>query len=149
VADRSQVLRSSAAYAALGEGGQRVLKVIEEEVRRGGSAISLDDLVDATGSCRSSVRRGIRQVEALGFLTVAMTARHANQFALSDGWREVDTADEAKRLLKLAKLPTPPRARTVPPKRVRPVKVEVEVERPPVEPQRYAPSLPTLAWLGR
>jgi hypothetical protein len=137
-------VQRSAAYRALSDGGQRVLKVIEDEVRRGGSAISLDTLMDATGLCRSSVRRGIRQCELVEFIAVSMGPRHNNLFKLADGWRNVDKADEAKRRIKQAKLPTPPRQISAPPRAVRPVKARVEVEQPP---PRAAPSMPVVAWV--
>ena len=93
---------------------------------------------------RCSVRRGLRLAEELGFISVAVGPRHNHEFRLVDDWRDVD-ADEAKRRVKQARLPTPPRPRSVPPKPVRPVKVKVEVERPPPR----QPSMPAVAWLGR
>ena len=54
-----------------------------------------------------------------------MGPRRVNVFRLSDGWRGLDM-DEAKRRVKLARLPTPPRASSMPPKPVRQVKVPVE-----------------------
>jgi hypothetical protein len=140
----SQAQRS-AAYAALCVGGQLVLKVIEEEVRRGGSAISLDMFMERADLCRCSVRRGIRQCEALGFVAVSRGPRHNNLSKLADGWRDADTADEAARRAKMARLPTPPRQIIAPPRAVRQVKARVE--QPRIE--RAAPSLPTLQWLGR
>jgi hypothetical protein len=142
MAGRSEVQRS-AADAALCVGGQRVLKVIEEEVRGGGSAITLDQLMDRADLCRSSVRRGIRQCELVGFIAVAMGPRRVNLFKLSDGWKSLDAA-EAKRRMKLAKEPTPPRQISAPPKPVR--QARVEVEQPP---PRAVPSMPVVAWIGR
>lgn len=144
MADRSEVSRSSAAHLALSEGGQRVLRVIEDEGRRGVSTISLDTLSELSGLCRSSVRRGVRQLEELGFVVISMTPRRVSLFKLSDGWKSLDP-NEVKLRLKQAREPTPPRPRTVSPKPSRPVKVKVEVE----QPQRYTPSLPQLRWLGR
>jgi hypothetical protein len=141
MAGRSEVERS-AAYKAMADTARRVFHEIEAT---GGGAISLDQLMDATGRGRSAVRHGVRQCEVLGFVAVAMTARRTNEFRLADGWAEV-SAEEAKHLLKLAKLPTPPRATSSPPKPVRPVKVRVEVEPPP---PRAAPSMPVVAWLQR
>ncbi len=66
-----------------------------------------------------------------------MGPRRVNVFRLSDGWRGLDM-DEAKRRVKLARLPTPPRA-SMPPKPVRQVKVPVERPRT----VRRVPSLPT------
>ena len=140
-----RTVERSAAFAALSVGGQRVLKVIEAEVKRGGGAISLDDLMDRADLCRSSVRRGIRQCEALSFITVTMGPRRTNEFKLADGWREL-SADEAARRVKQARLPTPPRQTSAPPRAARPLKVRVEVEQPAVE--RRAPSLPQVQWLG-
>ena len=137
-------LQKSEAYAVLSEGGRKVLHVIDAEVRRGAVSISLDTLSELSGLCRSSVRCGIRLCETLGFLSVMLGPRRTNQFALSDGWRSVDE-DEAKRLVKLARGPTPPRPTSSPPKPVKPVKVRVEVERP--APRQ--PSMPALQWLGR
>ena len=134
----------SAAYRALGFSGAKVLKVIEQEVRRGVSAVSLDTLAGETGLCRSSARRGVRLAEVLGFLTVIMGVRHNSLYQLSDGWRSVGE-DEAARRVKLARLPTPPRERIAPPKPATQAKVRVEVE----QPQRYTPSLPQVQWLGR
>ena len=144
MAGRSEV-RKSPAFEALSVGGKRALKVIEEEVRGGGSAITLDELMDRADLCRSSVRRGIRQCELVGFIAVAMGPRRVNLFKLSDGWKSLDAA-EAKRRMKLAKEPTPPRQSSAPPT-ARQAKVRVEVEQPPVE--RRAPSLPQVQWLGR
>jgi hypothetical protein len=134
----------SAAYGALSVGGKLVLKVIEDDVRRGSGAITLDRLMEQRDLCRSSVRRGIRQCEALGFVSVSMGFRRVGQFQLSDRWRALD-ADEAARLVKLAKSKTPPRATSAPPKPVRPVKARVEVEQPP--PPRQ-PSMPVVAWIA-
>jgi hypothetical protein len=139
-----RAVERSPAFAALSVGGQRVLKVIEQQAGRGVVAISLDDLMDRADLCRSSVRRGIRQCEALGFVVVAMGARRCSVFKLADDWRSVDEV-EAKRRIAQARLPTPPRQTSAPPKPVKPVKVEVE--QPPVE--RRAPSLPQVQWLGR
>jgi hypothetical protein len=143
MAGRSEVQRS-AAYAALSVSGKTVLKVIEEEVRRGGGAITLDQFMDVDMS-RSAARYGIRQCEELGFIAVSMGPRHNNLFKLADGWRGL-SADEAARRVKQARLPTPPRQTGAPPRAVRPVKVRVEVEQPAVE--RRAPSLPQVQWLG-
>jgi hypothetical protein len=71
--------------------------------------------------------------------TVSMGPRRVNVFRLSDGCRGLDM-DEAKRRVKLARLPTPPRASSMPPKPVRQVKVPVERPRT----VRRVPSL--LAW---
>ena len=68
-----------------------------------------------------------------------MGPRRVNVFRLSDGCRGLDM-DEAKRRVKLARLPTLPRASSMPPKPVR--QVEVPVERPRTV--RRVPSLP--AW---
>ena len=64
MAGRSE-LQKSPAFAALCVGGKQVLKVVEDEVRRGGSAISIDGFMERADLCRSSVRRGIRQCEVL------------------------------------------------------------------------------------
>jgi hypothetical protein len=66
MADRSEV-EASAAWARLAESGKRVFHEIEA---MGGGAISLDQLMDATGHCRSAVRHGVRQCEVLGFISV-------------------------------------------------------------------------------
>ena len=144
MAGRSQVQRS-AAYLALSDGGGRVLDAVEQLAGRGAVAITLEQLMELTDLCRSSVRRGVRQCEALGFIAVTMGPRRTSQFQLSDGWKSLD-ADGAARLVKQARLPTPPRARTAPPKPVRQAKVRVEVEQPP--PPRQ-PSMPVVAWIGR
>ena len=144
MAGRSQAQRS-AAYAALGVSGVKVLSVIEQKAGRGAVAISLDTFMGETELGRCSVRRGVRLAEELGFISVAVGPRHNHEFRLVDDWRDVD-ADGAAQRVKQARLPTPPRPRSAPPKPVRPVKVEVEQ---PVEPQRYTPSLPQVQWLGR
>lgn len=139
-------VRKSPAFGVLSVGGRKVLRAVADEVRRGGSAISLDTLMGETDLCRSSVRRGIKQAEALGLISVTMGPRHNNLFQLSDGWRAID-AGEAARLAKLSRLPTPPRATSVPPRAVKTAKVPVaEVVE---QPQRYTPSLPQLRWLRR
>jgi hypothetical protein len=140
MAGRPEVLRS-AAYAVLSASGKQVVKVIEEEVRRGAVAITLDELMDRADLCRSSVRRGVRQCEVLGFVSVTMGFRRVGQFQLSDGGRAID-ANEAERLAKQARLPTPPRASNVPPKPVRQVKAPVERPRT----VGRVPSLPTMPW---
>jgi hypothetical protein len=66
-------------------GGQRVLKVVEDEVRRGGSAISLDTLMER-GMCRAAARYGIKQVELFGFVMLK-------------AYLGADRADDARRLL--------------------------------------------------
>ena len=71
--------------------------MIEEEVRRGGVAISLDDLmggwlVQIGGQARRQAVRGS------GLHRLSVGHRRVNQFALSDHWRELDE-DEAKRLV--------------------------------------------------
>jgi hypothetical protein len=143
MAGRSEAQKSPA-FAALSVGGQRVLKVIEQ-AGRDGVAISLDQFMERADLCRSSVRRGIRQCELVGFVTVSIGARRCSVFALADGWRRLD-AGEAKRRMKLAKEPTPPRATSAPSKPVRQAKARVEVEQPRVVRQ---PSMPRLAWLQR
>lgn len=137
-----RAVERSAAFAALSVGGRKVLKVIEEEVRRGAVALSLDDLMGESGLCRSAVRYGVKQAQLLGFIAISVGHRRVNQFALSDHWRELDE-DEAKRLVAKARSPTPQRPRTVPPKPVKRARIEVEQPPPPRQ-----PSLPTVAWLG-
>jgi hypothetical protein len=147
MAGRSDVQRS-VAHRAMSDGGRKVLHAVEAEVRRGGGAITLEQLMELTDLCRSSVRRGVRQCEELGFAVVTMGPRRANLFQLSDGWRAIDT-DEAERLAKQSRLPTPPRQTSAPAKPVRPVKARVE--QPPVEqpPPPRQPSMPVVAWIGR
>ena len=124
-----RAVERSAAFAALSVGGRKVLKVIEEEVRRGAVALSLDDLMGESGLCRSAVRYGVKQAQLLGFIAISVGHRRVNQFALSDHWRELDE-DEAKRLVAKARSPTPQRPRTVPPKPVKRARIEVEQPRP-------------------
>jgi hypothetical protein len=138
-------LQKSEAYATLSVGGGRVLDAVEQLAGRGAVAITLEQLMELTDLCRSSVRRGIRQCELVGFIAVAMGPRRVNLFKLCDGWKSLDAA-EAKRRMKLAKEPTPPRQSSAPPRAVRPVKVPVEVEQPP---PRAVPSMPQVQWLGR
>jgi hypothetical protein len=88
MAGRSEAQKSPA-FAALSVGGQRVLKVIEQ-AGRDGVAISLDQFMERADLCRSSVRRGIRQCELVGFVTVSIGARRCSVFALADGWRRLD-----------------------------------------------------------
>jgi hypothetical protein len=144
MADRSE-LQKSEAYRALSEGGRRVLDAVEQLAGRGAVAITFQQLMELTDLCRSSVRRGVRQCEALNFIVVALGPRRTSQFQLTDGWKSLD-ADEAARLVKQARWPTPPRPRSAPPKPVRHAKVPVEVEQPP--PPRQ-PSMPVVAWIGR
>lgn len=147
MAGRPEVKRS-AAYLALSDGGKKVLHVIEDEVRRGVSTISLERLAERADLCRSSVRRGIKQAEALGLISVTLGPRHANEFRLCDRWKSID-ASEAARLVAKTRLPTPPRATSVPPRAVKTAKVPVAevVEQPRIE--RAAPSMPRVAWLQR
>jgi hypothetical protein len=145
MADRD--VEGSAAYGALSDSGKAVLHVIERRAGHGVVAISLEAIGDATDLSRSAIRHGIRRAEALGFISVTLGPRHNNQFQISDGWRDVETADEAARRMKLAKEPTPPRPASAPPKPVRQVKARIEVEQQPVV--RQVPSLATVQWLGR
>jgi len=144
MAGRSQVLKSSQAYAALPVGGKLVLKVIEVLAGRGAIAITLDRLMERCDLCRSSVRCGIRQIEELNFVTIEVGHRRASLFKLSDSWKSVD-ANEAARRVGRARLPTPPRASSAPPKPVRQVKAPVE------QPRTVGggvPSMPAVAWRG-
>jgi hypothetical protein len=143
MAGRSE-LQKSPAFAALSDSGKRVLQVIEQ-AGRGAVAISLEQFMDADMR-RSAARYGIRQCEELGLIAVTMGPRRVNQFALADGWRDLETAGEAARLVKLARLPTPPRASSAPPRAVKQAKARVEVEQPPTV--RQVPSMPTVAWIG-
>jgi hypothetical protein len=104
-----------------------------------GVAISLDKFMEQCDLCRSAVRYGIKQCELLGFAVITIGPRRVSQFRLAEGWRGLD-ADEAKRRVRLARLPTPPRASSVPPKPVRQVKAPVERPRT----VRRVPSLPTM-----
>ena len=138
--DDSATMREMVAFVLESAG----YRVIEQKAGRGAVAISLDTFMGETGLGRCSVRRSVRLAEELGFISVAVGPRHNHEFRLTDDWRDVD-ADEAKRRVAQARLPTPPRPRTAPPKPVRQAKVEVER----IEPQRYTPSLPQVQWLGR
>jgi hypothetical protein len=140
MAGRSQ----SPAYLALSEGGRRVLQVIEQRAGRGSAEVSLDCFMDATGLCRSSVRHAIKLIERLGFIAISTEHRRVNQFALSGHWRELDEV-EARRRIAMARLPTPPRQTSAPPRAARPVKAVHPVEQSP--PPRQ-PSMPVVAWLG-
>ena len=149
MADRSEVLQS-AAYAALSLGGKRVLHVIEEEVAAHGNGvvIPLDEFM-ARGMCRTAAQFGIRQCECLGLIKVEIGPRRVNVFRLCDDWRALDKV-EAKRLVRLARGPTPQRASSKPVV-VKPVKVvkppkQVTVE-PPREDLPRVPSMPKLAFL--
>jgi hypothetical protein len=124
MADRSEVLQS-ATYAALSVGGKRVLKVILDHVGHDAAAISLAQFMERGMCCRSTARIGIKQCELVDFVTVSMGHRRVNVFRRSDGWRGLD-ADEAKRRVRLARLPMPPRASSVPSK----PQVKAPVERP-------------------
>jgi hypothetical protein len=146
-------VEASAAYRAMASSGQKVLAAIEREIERGNAALSFETLMELSGLCRSAVRLGVKQAEALGFVIVTSGARRTSTFALAEAWRDLNII-EAKRLARLARGPSPPRERsarlTHKPqvhrvKAERPVEPEVEVERPV---ERRAPSLPPLQWLG-
>jgi hypothetical protein len=106
-------VQQSPAFAALSVGGVRVFHVILDQVGHDGAAMSLRQLMDLSGLCRSSVRIGIKQCELVEFVSVTMGHRRINTFTLSDGWKSLD-ADEAARRVKLARSPMPPRQRVSP-----------------------------------
>jgi hypothetical protein len=89
MAGRSE-LQKSPAYWAMSDGGRRVLDAVEQLAGRGAVAITLEQLMELTDLCRSSVRLGVRQCEALNFIVVAMGPRRTCQFQLSDGWKSLD-----------------------------------------------------------
>jgi hypothetical protein len=93
MADRSQ----SPAYRALSDGGRKVLGVIEQKAGRGVVAITLEQLMDESGLCRSATRYGVRQCEVLGFVNVAMGHRRVNVSRLNDGWRRPSLRGDALR----------------------------------------------------
>ena len=147
--DRSEVLQSPA-YLALTPAGRKVLHFIEGEVMRGGDgvAIPLTTFTSNGGMCRTAARFGIKQCERLGFISIGTGLRHANTFRLVDGWRTIG-ADEAARLVKLAKLPKPPQVaapKPVKPPKPAPTPKPVKAE-PPRMIERRVPSLPRLSFM--
>jgi hypothetical protein len=117
MAGRSE-LQKSAAYWALSNGGRKVLHAVEQQAGRGAVAITFEQLMEESGLCRSSVRYGVKQAQLLGFIAVSMGPRRTNEFKLTDGWRGL-SADEAKRRVAQARLPTPSRESSAPPRAVR------------------------------
>jgi hypothetical protein len=69
-----RAVERSAAYAALSDGGRRVLQVIEQEVGHDGVAISLEHFM-SRGMCRSAARNGIK--------------RSSGSALSASGWRSV------------------------------------------------------------
>ena len=147
--DRSGVV-ASAAYAAMTRSGRRVLHLIEGEVERGGgtASISLDDFDRRFGCSRRSTCFALKQLALLRLHHHRHGTAPRQDVPLYDGWRAV-TADEAKRLVKQARLPKPPRA-AVPklPKPVKPPKASKppKVKRPRMN-ERRAVSLPKLSFV--
>lgn len=115
----------SSAYLALTPGGKRVLDVISREIERNGAArISRRVFHQTHGISRSAVGFGLKQLALCGFVVVSEEGwQRANVYHLDDGWRSLD-ADEAKRLVKLAHEPKPPRVwhKSVMQKPVKPAK---------------------------
>ena len=109
---------------------------------QGASHAGTDDADGCAGCGQASDDRAVGRATNR---TVSMGPRRVNVFWLSDGWRGLDM-DEAKRRVKLARLPTPPRQISAPPKPVRQAQVEQPVEQPP---PRAVPSMPAVAWIGR
>ena len=143
--DRAGVL-TSPAYLAMTPVGQRVLRLIEDNINRsGGSAVTLPRR--SFGGSKGSVSFGIKQCERLGFVSIGVGVRHANTFSLTDGWRAVD-AVEAKRRVQLAKLPKPPKVaapQPVKPPKPAPTPKPVTVARPSTTPRPV--TLPRLSFM--
>jgi hypothetical protein len=100
----STLVTLGAAYKS--NGGRKVLHAVEQQAGRGAVAITFEQLMEESGLCRSSVRYGVKQAQLLGFIAVSMGPRRTNEFKLTDGWRGL-SADEAKRRVAQARLPTP------------------------------------------
>jgi hypothetical protein len=140
--DRSDVL-TSPAYQTLSPSSKRVLHlIIGETERNGGEPVSLSHDWFEAKMARGSSIKAVKQLRALGFVTVETGKRGTNTFAFCDGWREVN-AEEAQRRVALARLPTPQRPAA--PKPVKAPKPE-PLARPHVRVQRGVPSLPRFSW---
>ena len=140
--DRSDVL-TSPAYQTLSPSGKRMLHLIVGVTERnGGEPVSLSHGWFEAKMTRASSTKAVKQLRALGFVTVETGERGTNTFALCDGWRKVN-AEEAQRRVALARLPTPQR-----PAAAKPVEAPKPepVARPHARVRRGTPSLPRFSW---
>ena len=99
----------SAAYLALRPSSRRLLRFIEMEIQRqgGGRVLIFNDQFEMIGSRKVYVP-GLSELHSLGLLSVA---RHPKQHtcALSDRWRDIETANQATTVSARARVrPMPP-----------------------------------------
>ena len=99
----------------------------------------------AVGISKAAVSFAIKQCERLGFVSVGVGTRHCNVFTLINDWRTIDAASAA-RLVKLARLPKPPRVAAPKPPKPAPTPKPAKVE-PPRTVERRVPSLPRLSFM--
>jgi hypothetical protein len=101
-----------------------------------------------------AARNGVRQVRALGFVTVTAGRRRVRLFSLTDQWRAINAEEAARRVMltrqpQHASSPTPtPTAK--PPQPVKPPKVsraEQRARERAEQQPRQVPSMPRLSWL--
>jgi hypothetical protein len=78
----------SPAWQKLGASAMRMLHEVERSIEHGRAEATLAKLTEMTGFCRSSVRRAVRQAEALGFVDISLGPRRVGVFALEIKQRE-------------------------------------------------------------
>ncbi|KRR11533.1 hypothetical protein [Bradyrhizobium valentinum] len=103
----STEIEQSIAYAALSKPAKRALAFITAAIERGGvgtAPVTSLAMMTALGiSSTARIAAVNRELRGLGFVITTEGARRATVFALTEGWRNITDADEAKRLAAVAR----------------------------------------------
>lgn len=135
--DRAELL------AALPRAAQRLFEAVERTISDGGGPVGLsyDDFTGTHGVDRKSLPPSLRMLRSVGLVEVEIGARGIGVYSISDCWRSID-AEQAARLIEVARQPQPQGARSSRPPKVKQAKT-VKVRRR----ARAVPSLPVLSCL--
>ncbi|WP_141686750.1 hypothetical protein [Bradyrhizobium sp. LMTR 3] len=137
----------SIAYATLGKTSRHILALAVDAAARNGAPAALSyDALQAAGCNRAHIASSTRELASLGFVDV----RRAQIFTLSDRWRSIASAAEARELAVAARRPVKSRAPRPPsPARVDPKPVQ---DRPTADDEQHQQlqhrpiTLPKLPW---
>lgn len=150
----SKEVESSISYRALSKPGRKVYALLAAEIangRTGSVAITSADMMAALSvSSSSSVASSVRELKALGLISIAKGKRCIGVYSLATDWQAVTDLDEAKRAASAARLPPKRRPKSrhhVMSKRRKAVEVPAEPEAEPEEqPRVRAVTLPVFPW---
>ncbi len=148
-------VEKSVAFSALSKPGRRAYALLAGEIassRTGSVAITSNEMMGALNlSSSSSVAGSIRELKALGLISVSRGERCIGAYALADGWQAIVDLEQAKATASAARLPPKRKPRTRASVERKPKRVEVQADAVEVEaePAPGGPrpiSLPVLPW---